>query len=113
MMLELLKRYGLGAIGLAVAAYVLMQWRETRDELEQERAKHKAREEQLQELVRVLQQDASRRVVVQVEQAKASGAEVRARPATVPEARASEARGVAWDRQLEEALQRGRHAGAR
>jgi hypothetical protein len=112
-MLEMLKRYALGAAGLALAAYALMQMREAEDALAVERRRAEEREKQLQELVQLLQRDSAQRVVVEVAQAKASGAEVRARPATIPEARASEARGVAWDRQLEDALARGRRAGAR
>jgi hypothetical protein len=112
-MLELLKRYALGAVGLAVAAYALMQLRAAEDALVAERQRAEQREQELKELVQLLQRDSHHRVTVEVEQAKASGAEVRARPASVLEAKASEARGVAWDKQLDDALARGRRAGAR
>lgn len=112
-MLELLKRYALGAVGLVVAAYALMQLRAAEDALRVERQRAEQREKELQELVQLLQRDSHHRVTVEVEQAKASGAEVRARPASVAEAKASEARGVAWDKQLDDALARGRRAGAR
>lgn len=112
-MLELVRRYALGVLGIAVAVYALMQAREAEDQLTREKKRHEEREKQLSELVQLLQRDSAQRVVVQVEQAKATGAEVRTRPATVPEAQLSEARGAAWDKQLEDALARGRRAGHR
>jgi hypothetical protein len=105
--------YVIGGLGMVAALWLLHLWRETRDELAQEKQRHEAREKQLQELILLLQRDSAQRVVVQVEQAKATGNEVRSRPATVPEAQLSEARGVAWDKQLEDALARGRRAGHR
>jgi hypothetical protein len=105
--------YVIGAVGMALALYVLHLWRETRDELAQEKQRHEAREKQLQELILLLQRDSAQRVVVQVEQAKTTATEVRSRPPSVAEAKLSEARGKAWDAELEDALARGRRAGHR
>lgn len=105
--------YVIGGLGMVAALWLLHLWRETRDELAREKQRHEEREKQLQELVQLLQRDSAQRVVVQVEQAKTTATEVRSRPPSVAEAKLSEARGKAWDAELEEALQRGRHAGDR
>ena len=99
--------YVIGALGMALALYVLHLWRETRDELARSQAEHA---EQVRRAVEAAQLERAAEVAElqrQVARLEELGIQVRARPASLEEARASERRGKSYDARLRDVVQEG------
>jgi hypothetical protein len=99
--------YVIGAAGMALALYVLHLWRETRDELAEARAEQAEQIRRAVEAARLERAAEVAELQRQVARLEELGAQVRARPASIEEARASERRGKSYDARLEAVVQEG------
>lgn len=92
---------------MVAALWLLHLWRETRDELAQARAEQAEIIRRAVEAARLERAAEIAELQRQVARLEELGAQVRARPASIEEARASERRGKSYDARLEAVVQEG------